>query len=131
MAVIISFIDENRKEHGVEPIRKELHVAPSTYYAAKTRPLSARAIRDAVMVPILLALWKANYSVYGAHKLWKAAGRAGHDIGRDQVVRLMRQAQITGVKRGRRVITTRRNDQADRSPDLVETSRPADRISCG
>ena len=32
----------------------------------------------------------------------------------------MRQAQIRGIKRGRRVITTRRDDQADRSPDLVQ-----------
>jgi len=118
--VIVGFIDEHREELGVEPICKELQVAPSTYYAAKTRPLSARAVRDAVMLPVLVALWKANYSVYGAHKLWKAARRAGHDIGRDQVGRLMRQAQIRGVKRGRRVITTRRNDQADRSPDLVK-----------
>jgi putative transposase len=118
--VIVGFIDENRGELGVEPICKELQVAPSTYYAAKTRPPSARAQRDAVMLPILLALWRANYSVYGAHKLWKAARRAGHDIGRDQVARLMRHAQISGIKRGRRVITTRRDDQADRSPDLVQ-----------
>jgi putative transposase len=118
--VIVGFIDEHREELGVEPICKELQVAPSTYYAAKTRPLSARAVRDAVMLPVLVALWKTNYSVYGAHKLWKAARRAGHDIGRDQVARLMRQAQIRGVKRGKRVITTRRNDQADRSPDLVK-----------
>ena len=42
------------------------------------------------MVPILLTLWTANNKVYGARKLWKAARRAGHDIGRDQVARLMR-----------------------------------------
>ena len=64
------------------------------------------------MLPILLALWQANYSVYGAHKLWKAARRAGHDIARDQVARLMRQVGIRGVKRGRRVITTRQDDKA-------------------
>lgn len=118
--MIVEFIDTNRDELGVEPICKELQVAPSTYYAAKGRPLSARAVRDAVMLPILLALWKANYSVYGAHKLWKAARRAGHEIGRDQVARLMRQAQIQGIKRGRRITTTRRDDQAERSPDLVK-----------
>jgi putative transposase len=73
-----------------------------------------------VLLPILLALWKANYSVYGAHKLWKAARRAGHDIGRDQVGRLMRELGIRGVRRGRRVITTRRDDAAPRS-----------RTSCG
>ena len=102
MEVIVGFIDENRDELGVEPICRDLQVAPSTYYAAKSRPLSARALRDAVMIPILLAIWQANYSVYGARKLWKAAHRAGHDIGRDQVARLMRQAGIRGVKRGRR-----------------------------
>jgi putative transposase len=118
--VIVGFIDENRDELGVEPICADLQVAPSTYYAAKSRPPSARALRDAVMIPILLAIWQANYSVYGAHKLWKAARRAGHDIGRDQVARLMRQAGIRGVKRGRRVITTRRDDKAPRSPDLVK-----------
>ena len=120
MEVIVGFIDENRDELGVEPICADLQVAPSTYYAAKSRPPSARARRDAAMIPILLAIWQANYSVYGAHKLWKAARRAGHDIGRDQVARLMRQAGIRGVKRGRRVITTKRDDSAARSPDLVK-----------
>ncbi len=71
-------------------------MAPSTYYAAKRREVapSARAVRDAVMVPVLMALWVANRKVYGAHKLWKAARRAGHEIGRDQVARLMRQMEI-------------------------------------
>ena len=112
--MIVDHIDANREEFGVEPICKVLQVAPSTYYSAKSRPPSARAVRDAVLLPILLTLWKANYSVYGAHKLWKAARRAGHDIGRDQVARLMRQAGIRGIKRGRRVITTRRDDMAAR-----------------
>jgi putative transposase len=46
------------------------------------------------MMPVLLALWLANRKVYGAQKLWKAALRAGHDIGRDQVARLMREMEI-------------------------------------
>ena len=117
--MIVEFIDDARGEFGVAPICDALQVAPSTYYSAKTRPLSDRAIRDAVMMPILLALWKANYSVYGARKLWIAARNAGHEIGRDQVARLMRELGIWGVKRSRRVRTTRRADTAARSPDLV------------
>ena len=81
----MEFIDTNRDEFGVEPICTVLQVAPSTYYAVKSRPISARAARDAVLIPILVAIWAANYRVYGAHKLWKAARRVGHDIGRDQV----------------------------------------------
>jgi putative transposase len=103
-----------------------LQVASSTYYAARSRPPSARAARDAVLMPILLALWTANYRVYGAHKLCKAARRAGHDIGRDQTARLMRLLAIRGRRRGRRVTTTRPDPQAARPPDLVERAYVAD-----
>jgi transposase len=70
--VIVAYIDEHRGEFGVEPICKVLQVAPSSYYAAKWRLIepSARALRDAVSMPILLALWVANRKVYGAQKLW-------------------------------------------------------------
>ena len=104
--VMVSFIDENREDFGVEPICAQLPIAPSTYYGAKSRPPSARARRDGVLLPQLVALWQANYRVYGAHKLWRAARRAGIDVGRDQVARLMRLAGIEGIRR-RRVRTTR------------------------
>lgn len=105
---------------GVESICTLLQVAPSSYYAAKTRPASARQTSDAVLTPKLVALWEANYRVYGARKLWKAARRAGHDVGRDQVARLMRDAGIEGARRSKRVITTRRAKAAARHPDLVK-----------
>ena len=102
---MVSFIDENREGFGVEPICAQLPIAPSGYYGAKSRPPSARARRDATLVPELVALWQANYRVYGAHKLWRAARRAGIDVGRDQVARLMRLAGIEGIRRRRRVRT--------------------------
>jgi putative transposase len=120
--VIVGFIDEHRQEFGVEPICRVLQMAPSTYYAAKRRVIepSARALRDAVMIQILLTLWIANRKVYGAHKLWKAARRAGQEIGRDQVARLMRELGIEGVSRRRkRVFTTIAATDAVRAPDLV------------
>jgi len=63
--VMVRVIDEHRGEFGVEPICAALHVAPSTYYAAKRRLVepSARAARDAVLLPILLALWVANRKI--------------------------------------------------------------------
>ena len=50
---MVSFIDEHREEHGVEPICKELPIAPSTYHEQKARQtdperLPARAKRDAL-----------------------------------------------------------------------------------
>ncbi|GAA0924623.1 IS3 family transposase [Pseudonocardia zijingensis] len=121
----MAFIDAHRddvvegKPLGVEPICRVLQVAPSTYYAAKTRPPSKRACRDAELTPQLVTLWKDNYRVYGARKLWKAARRAGLKVGRDQVARLMRMAGIEGVRRTKKVRTTRPDPVAARHPDLV------------
>ncbi len=128
--MIAGFVDAHRGEFGVEPICRALQVAPSTYYAAKRRVIepSARAVRDAVLMQVLMALWVANRKVYGAHKLWKAARRAGHDIGRDQVARLMRQLAIEGISRRRkRVFTTSADPDAARAPDLVNRNFNADR----
>ena len=116
---MVSFIDACREDFGVEPICAQLPIALSTYYDAKSRPESARARRHAAMTAVLVALWAANYRVYGARKLWKAARRAGHEIGRDQVAALMRSAGIRGVTRRRRARTTRRDPAAERPGDLV------------
>ena len=117
---MVDYIEQHKDEFSVEAICATLGFAASTYYAAKSRLPSARAMRDAVLGPLLLALWVANYRVYGARKLWKAAGRAGEDLGRDQVARLMRQLGIEGVNRSKKVRTTRPDDAADRHPDLVD-----------
>ncbi len=124
---IVAFIDANRAEFGVEPICTVLRSAgvsmapPSTYYDATTRPPSARARRDAVFLGAgaAEALGGQLPRFYGAVKLWKAARRAGHDVGRDQVARLMRSLGIEGVRRRKRVKTTTADPAAARHPDLV------------
>jgi putative transposase len=130
--VIVEYIDQHREVFGVEPICSTLNtagcsIAPSTYYAARSRPVSVRRQRDQRLMPILLALWVANYRVYGARKLWLAARRAGHEIGRDQVARLMRELGIRGARRGRRVWTTKPDPAAARAPDLVCRNFTAER----
>jgi len=104
-----------------------LQFAPSTYYAAKSRPLSDRARNDAVVSPVLLALWKKNYSVYGRRKLWRAAQRSGLDIGRDQVARLMGQLGICGASRAKKRFTTKSDPSHVRAPDLVNRDFTAPR----
>ena len=124
---MVDYIDRHKTEFGVEPICTVLQVAPSTYYAAKTRPPSARQLRDDVIKAAMLLIWEANYSVYGVRKLWKAMLRGGHTIGRDQTARLMRELGIRGVQRGRKVFTTRSDTTANRPPDLVKRNFTADR----
>jgi len=48
---MIAYIAEHKEAYGVEPICEVLPIAPSTYYDAKKRPPSARALRDAVLKP--------------------------------------------------------------------------------
>ena len=79
--MMVSLIDAHREEFGVEPICAPLPIAPSGYYGAKSRPLSARSRRDVAMIALLVALWTANYRVYGARKLWKRGTAGGHRRG--------------------------------------------------
>jgi putative transposase len=79
------------------------------------------------MIQVLMALWITNRKVYGADKLWKAARRAGIDIGRDQTARLMRSAGMAGITRRRKVFTTRADPEAIRAADLVNRMFTADR----
>ncbi len=123
---MVDYIDNHRQEFGVEPICDALQIRSNTYYAFKGRPPSDRAVRDAIMGPILLALWTVNYKVYGARKLWKAALRDGHQIGRDQVARLMKAQGIRGIRRAKRYVTTR-PDGSSRPPDLVDRNFTATR----
>ena len=97
-----------------------LEVAPSTYYSRKSRPPSERSLSDAALLPLLLAIWIANYSVYGRRKLTEAAHRAGLSIGRDQVARLMRQGNMQGARRAIKRFTTRRDPSAPRASDLLD-----------
>jgi putative transposase len=98
----------------------ELAIAPSTYYAHKACPVSDADWDDAHLANAALDCWRANRSLYGADKLATALRNAGHDVGRDQVARLMRIVGIEGVRRGkRRTITTIRDPNAARHPDLI------------
>ena len=113
------FIDAHRDQFGVEPICKVLEIAPSSYYAAKARPPSARAVRDAQLKVEIRRVYDDNFGVYGAEKLWRQLYREGIVVGRDRVARLMRTLGIRGVVRGSKRRTTI-PDQADQRPaDLV------------
>jgi putative transposase len=72
-------------------------------------------------------LWERNYAVYGRRKLTAAARKAGLDIGRDQVSRLMRAEGIRGASRAKKRFTTHADPAAVRAPDLVKRDFTASR----
>jgi len=115
-----AFIDERRDAYGVEPICALLPIAPSTYYAAKNRPPSARALRDEEIIEKIRSAWKASRGRYGARKVWRQLRRQGESVARCTVERLMRAEGLAGVVRGKKVFTTQSDDTAPRPDDLVE-----------
>jgi putative transposase len=123
--VIVTYIDEHRDRFGIEPICAVLAehgvpIAPSTYRARKAEPYSDAEWDDAHMANAALDLWRANRSLYGADKLATAMRKAGHDVGRDQVARLMKILGIEGIRRdSHRTVTTRRDPAGVRHPDLI------------
>ena len=67
----MSFAEENREVCGVEPICRELPIAPSTYYehtARKRGPgrLPARAERDPRLRGEVARVYRESFDVYGA-----------------------------------------------------------------
>jgi putative transposase len=117
---VIRFIDVHRDQFGVEPICTTLQVAPSTYYAAKKRLPCARRLRDEELKREIARVWQANFSVYGADKIWTQLNREGIRVARCTVERLMRQLGLRGVRRGTKHRTTIPDELAARPADLVE-----------
>jgi putative transposase len=117
---MIAYIDAHKERFGVEPICEQLPIAPSTYYAAKSRPPSARTTRDEALKPEIRRLHRDNFGVYGARKVWLQLGREGIPVARCTVARLMSGLGLRGVRRGAFKVTTTSDGGALRPADLVE-----------
>jgi putative transposase len=113
-------IEMYRGRFGVEPICRVLGVSASAYYQRKTGKRSQRVVDDERMLALIRELHLANYEAYGSRRMWKALGRAGHQVGRDRVARLMRRAGIQGAKRRAKQWKTTTADVSQRRPDLVQ-----------
>ena len=135
----MAVIDAHRDRFGVEPMCRVLtehgvRIAPSTYYAHKTREPSAREVRDAAVLAQVRRVHgdrNIGRGVYGARKVWRQLQRelagglvpevtALGPVPRCQVERLMRADGLRGVTRGGPVRTTKPDSSALRPPDLVQ-----------
>lgn len=129
---MIRFIEMHRDRFGVELICRVLRpavrgfVSSRGYRAAKARVPSARQLREELLVPEVARLHAENYSVYGRRKMHALLGRQGWDIGRDQTERLMRLAGVRGVRKSKKVFTTRSDKKAALPGDLVNRRFTAD-----
>ena len=110
---------------GVEPICAVLTeqgtpIAPSTYYEHRQRRPSRAEQRDVVLRGEIERVYRDNYAVYGARKVWLQLNREGIPVARCTVERLMRDMGLQGARRGRKKRTTMPDPAATRAADLVD-----------
>jgi putative transposase len=131
--IVVAFIDSVKERFGVEPVCRVLSqlvckIAPSTYYAAKSRPPSARDLRDEKIKEVLLGIWhdpERGRELLGARKMWKLMHHMhirvdGRAVARCTIERLMRDLGLIGARRGDCFYkTTRADPDAERAPDRV------------
>jgi putative transposase len=122
---MVSFIHEYRSAYGVEPICKELPIAPSTYYEQKSREadparIPKRERSDRSHEIEIRRVWDENFQVYGVRKVWRQLKREHFKIARCTVERLMKKLGIRGVVRGAKCWTTKSDDSLYRPSDLVK-----------
>jgi putative transposase len=100
-------------------------IAPSTFYAARTRPPSARAVRDEAVKTEIARVHKDNYGVYGVRKIHAELRREGvqvedRPVARCTTRRLMKALGLRGISRSKGPRTTIPGTGPDTRPDLVE-----------
>jgi transposase InsO family protein len=126
---VIAVIDTHGDRFGVEPICRVLgYRSASTVYARRSRPRSARALRDEQLLSEVNQARAGFAACYGAYRTWIALQRRGIKVARCTVERIMRKHGLVGVRRGRGAPrTTTRDAAASRPPDLVDRDFTAER----
>jgi transposase InsO family protein len=131
--MVMVFIDAHRKDLGIEPICRELAIAPSSYHTHAARladasKRSARARRDEELGVQIERVHTASFGLYGSRKIWHQMRREGITVAKCTVERLMRTMGLAGIRRGKKTVTTVSNPKAPCPLDKVnrafKVSRP-------
>ena len=129
---MVAFVDQHKARYGVEPICEQIRIAPSSYYEHRARErnsdrLPNRIKRDRKLERDIQQVWKDNFQVYGAHKVWRQLLREGIGVARCTVERLMKKLGMRGIGRGEKCWTTITDDLLDRPADKVNRQFAATR----
>jgi putative transposase len=116
----------HQAEFPIRIMARVLRVSASGFYAWRSRPASARAVRDADLTRRIRTIHAGSRQTYGAPRVHAELKAEGSAIGRKRVARLMRAAALAGASRRRRMITTRRAPEEQPAHDLVRRNFTAE-----
>jgi putative transposase len=109
----------HQAEFPIATMARVLGVSVSGYYAWRSRPASAHAATDAVLLRRIRTIHAASHGTYGAPRVHAELQAEGTTVARKRVARLMRGAGLRGVSRRRFPATTRREPSHRPANDLV------------
>ena len=122
-----AFVECQRRHHSVRTLCRALRVSPSGYYAARSRPPSAREKRQSTLTTKIREVHLASRQTYGAPRVHAELSVQGIACCRNTVAKLMRRAQIVPkATRHFRVTTDSRNTK-EVLPNLVRRCFAAER----
>jgi putative transposase len=111
----------NQAEFPIATMAHVLDVSASGYHAWRSRPPSARAVEDKMLMKTVRTVHATSRETYGSPRIHAELRATGHRHGRKRIARLMRAATLTGASRRQKgVTTTRRDKEARPAPDLVD-----------
>ena len=112
------FIDAQRRSYDVRSLCAALDISRSGYYAARQRPLSARAQRQLGLTSHIQRIHEASRQTYGSPRVHAELSCLGIPCCQNTVAKLMRKANVVpkAIRRFR-LTTDSRNTTA--SPNLL------------
>lgn len=124
-----AFIDTHRSEHDVRTLCKALRVSPSGYYAARSRPPSARTQRQSALVIQIRQAHVASRQSYGAPRVHAELTAQGVVCCRNTVAKLMHREHIVPRAIRKFRVTTDSRNTKEVSPNRVRRRFKAKRLN--
>lgn len=126
----MDYLDERRREVGIEPICRVLtdawtKSAPSTYYNAKTLPHRRGRCPTRRPPGRSSGCTRITSASTGVRKVHTELRRQRHPVARCTVASLMRAAGLRGISRAKGPRTTVPDSAPDTRPDLVDRTYAA------
>jgi putative transposase len=119
-------IDRCRGRYSIHMMCRLLRVSRSGYYAARSRPESARSRQDRELMSEIRRVHSASQGVYGSPRIVSELAAEGHQVGRHKVARLMRLARLRGCPKRRFRVTTQRDPSHAVAKNLLKQNFSAD-----
>lgn len=114
------FVLDNEGQYAVRPLCRVMEVAPSGFYAWRTRPQSARESANEALVKQIESVSVMSRGRYGSPRVYQQLRAEGACCGLNRVARLMRRHGIKARRRRRFKKTTDSRHGLPIPPNLLD-----------